>query len=402
MTLPLLLAYRFISTNAQEKSISFMIKICFISIALASCALALVSAIMQGFETATYKKLQGINADVTIRSSRPLDPDALTDLLSNQPGLKTSSPMGLGQVIVQQKKGSSYLTDVMLFFAIDPERYGQVSDINQMLVGGIKNIKELHGNNVVVGQSIAKNLSLKVGDWITLLYPETEAIENNRITLSSRAVQVAGFFNTGIEEFDEHTLYGGLELFEELFSHGITQFVASAAPGISPEKLKQQLTKSLHLSVQTWQEQYPALLAALTLEKYVSFLVLSLMALLACMTIIAVLFMLISQKKNTIAILKAMGMKTKQLVNTFILLGTGLSFGAALVGIIAAWLISILLTFFPIPLPQAYYTSHLPIILTPAIMLIIIALITCMGFFASWYPAQRIKNMLVTDILKQG
>ena len=58
----------FFTLLRTRENISVMIKICFLSILIGTCALTLVAAIMKGFETATHKKLQGVHADITINA----------------------------------------------------------------------------------------------------------------------------------------------------------------------------------------------------------------------------------------------------------------------------------------------------------------------------------------------
>lgn len=402
MKLSHLLALRFIKNNAQENTISFMIKVCFVSIMLASCALTLVAAIMQGFEVATHKKLQGINADITLRSPRPLDAAKIDDIIKTEFNnvIKASSPLAIGQIIIQQNNKQAHLSNVIALFGIDPENYSKVGNFNKTLIAGITDINQLTDKQIAIGQTLAKNSSLKVGDSITLFYPETETVEKNSISLASRAVTIGAIFKTGIEEFDEQIIYCSLELFEDLYDFGVRQYVIMLYDGVDNTLIKEKLIKRLGIEGFTWQEMYPALIAALGIEKYVAFLVLSLMALLACMTIVSVLFMLITQKKTDIAILKAMGMKTKDLITVFTTLGTLLCFSASVIGIVLAYCLSLILQYYPIPLPDAYYVSELPIHITPVLIMFIIGLLTIMGFLASWYTARRIRNMQVTSIFK--
>ena len=72
----------------------------------------------------------------------------------------------------------------------------------------------------------------------------------------------------------------------------------------------QKLRHRLGLDVYSWKDLYPSLVASLKLEKYVSFFILALILLVASMNIISLLFMQITQKRPTIALLQAMGMST--------------------------------------------------------------------------------------------
>ena len=64
-----LIAWRYLMGSHKERSISIMVKICFLGIFIGSCSLALVMAVMDGFEQATHEKIQGIHANLIMKSS---------------------------------------------------------------------------------------------------------------------------------------------------------------------------------------------------------------------------------------------------------------------------------------------------------------------------------------------
>ena len=65
---PFFLARRILFTHVYQKSISTMTIICFVGIFIGSFALALVTAVMNGFEVAIHAKMQGIHSNIIIQS----------------------------------------------------------------------------------------------------------------------------------------------------------------------------------------------------------------------------------------------------------------------------------------------------------------------------------------------
>ena len=59
--LTLLIAWRYMWGTAYNNNISTMVRICFISILIGSFALALVSAVKNGYEQEIHKKMQDEN-----------------------------------------------------------------------------------------------------------------------------------------------------------------------------------------------------------------------------------------------------------------------------------------------------------------------------------------------------
>ena len=80
-----------------------MVIVCFLSISIGSCALALVMSIMNGFEHATHEKIRGIHAHIIMKQSgQTLDGNAIRDVINKEfPDIVGVSCQQIGQVIVQ-------------------------------------------------------------------------------------------------------------------------------------------------------------------------------------------------------------------------------------------------------------------------------------------------------------
>ncbi len=106
MGFPFFLAIRFLRGSQQEKALSVMIKVCFMSIFIAVASLTLIAAIMNGFEKETYKKLQGIHADLTLSGrNKPLQYGKLVSVIEKEfPEVIAISPTSYGQVLLSHNE----------------------------------------------------------------------------------------------------------------------------------------------------------------------------------------------------------------------------------------------------------------------------------------------------------
>src|SRR5207302_1389175 len=146
---------------------------------------------------------------------------------------------------------------------------------------------------------------------------------------------------------------------------------------------------------------YPALISALKLEKYALILILLLITMVASMNIIALLFMQITQKRPDIAILYAMGMRPKQIVSIFMLMGMLIASIASASGIFLAWIASLLLERYPfIELPDVYYVTHLPANMDWSLAITVFITIMLLNFMATWYTARRTQHIKIADVLR--
>ncbi len=426
MPLSLLLALRFLRSSSQEKTISVMIKICFFSILIGTCALTLVAAIMNGFEEATSKKLQGIHSDITINAyDQAIDYEKLKKVLDTEYAntIQAASPTSINQIIIQTSSNETQAYTICLLKAVDPAQEQKVSKLASMITtsggGGINNDTSIHktsgkkssggaggvwdllsGDAIFIGEALAEQLHVKVGDRVTLLYPEQGAL-SHKVALEEKEVTVGALFKTGIHDFDEHVIVASFGLARQLYPSPISQVSITLKDPRQEQAVIESLKKRLSLSVVSWKDLYPSLVSALLLEKYVMLFILLLVTLVASLNIISLLFMYVAQKRTEIAILKTMGMTDRSLMSIFMILSACVSLTATTCGILLALFATFLLNRFPfIELPDVYYVTHLPATLSAPILCSIVILALIVSIIAALVPARKIKTMMVAQILK--
>ena len=403
MYLSWFMAKRFLRVASSENNIKSMLRICFFSIFIGTFALALVAAIMNGFEKETYKKLQGINADLIIRSRQPLDFEKIKNILESKfsKSIKAITPSGMHQLILRNDE--TELTNLVAIKAIDPNTISNVTTLLDSISQNPEDIKKLlEDKNILLGTGLSQQLDSKVGDPISLLFAQEEKISRNKVTLDNEKANVSGVFKTGIDEFDNNIVVMSLNLFNSIFPDlGITTIELKLNPNVDGEKLKIELQNLLDLNIFSWKDLYPPLVAALVLEKYALIFILALITLVASMNLISLLFMYITQKRVNIAILKSMGMKQKDITAIFIIIGMSLSLMACFAGLSLSWVAVYILNKYPfIKLPDVYYVTQLPAQMDLQINLIVILIVTALSFLASWLPARRTKQINIANILK--
>jgi len=401
------IAWRFLLASRYEKVISPMALICFISIFIGSFSLALVTAIMHGFEVAVHEKMQGIQAQITINTTnnQQLNINALQPVLDNEfPEVAAWSPSATRYAIVQTEDGDLSAPTVVMLKAINPFTARLVTQLQNKIStpSSPSLIKLIQTNQIIIGKALAQNLDRMVGNPIELLFPDEKQLPGRKIRFDSTNAIVSGIFDSGIDEFDSSVIFCSFDFLEKLFPNsGATQINLALKSGSSEEKLIKKLKKRLNLPVYSWKDLYKPLVSALKLEKWASFFILALITLVASMSIISFLFMQIIQKRPEIAILKAMGMSNRILTHIFLLMGMSITIISSICGLICAWLVSWLLACYPfIELPDVYYVSHLPVQMEWYILLTVFAVVFILGFIATWLPIQQTKNINIATVLR--
>jgi len=402
-----LLARRYLIHSVHEKSVSTMVKICFLGIFLGSFSLAFITAITNGFEAEVYKKMQGIHSHASIRSADQLNVDAIMKVIHAEfPHVETVAPMMSTYVLLPAEQEG--VPCVIVLRAIDPQAESQVSSLGQKIISKVPDsvpalVHVLDQRQILVGERFAHNYRTHPGAVVQLLYPDDVTDSSaGRITLLTSHATIGGIFKTGIDEFDANVVFCNFDFFNALFpDYGVTQLNIKFKPHCNQSATITALRNRLGLEVSSWQDLYPALVSALTLEKYVMFIIIALITLVASMNILSLLFMEIMNKRADIAILQVMGASPAIISSIFILMGLALAIAATTTGIGAAYGLSIIFERYPfIKLPDVYCVSHLPVLMDWQIGIAVFCVVITLSLVASWLPTRRIKTINIAQILR--
>jgi len=408
----LFLARKFI-LGTQEKTVRAMLIMTVLSCIIGSCALALVAAVMNGFEQKTRSIIQGAHADLIINLPNKLHTQDIqkiyTKLEQDCPDyIAGITPYAHNYAITTHAQQSS----VIRVTGIDPIREQTVSKLHaQIITPKNKTLISLLGEkSIVLGKELARALNVTNNSYINLL--STDSLDTDKdFDLKEERVLVTGIFATGIDDIDANTAICSLDTLYTLFPDTyINSLGIKTKNNIKNTQICVQ--KALHTmdtwenlptpTVRSWKELYPALLSALTLEKYAMILILALIILISSMHIISLLFMLITHKKTELAILATLGQTKKELVSLFTIIGFILGLTTSIIGATCASFISYLLEHHElIKLPDVYYVSHVPAHITWVIILGVIVFTTLLGTLAAYLPARMISKLEIASVLKQ-
>jgi lipoprotein-releasing system permease protein len=404
-TVSLLLAWRYLKNTHTQQNIHRMIRICFVGVFIGTFSLSLVLAIMHGFEQVTHEKFRGIHTPVTIRAyGEPLDVEELATVFEHEfPEIAAYSPSDTRQVIIQSKNTEDTFT-VVTVTGVFPQLESNVHVLSARFVPATTTdtfVRALH-EGIILGKKLAQELHVVPGDAITILYPHAEQTGRQQLALDRISTRVGGIFDAGIDEIDSSMALCSFDFLQSLFSNAYpTQIGLTLKPGYDEQATIEKLIARTELEVFSWKDLYPALVAALKLEKYALFLIVLLITLVASMNIISLLFMQITHKRSDIAILKAMGMPNQHIQAIFMWMGMGISLVGSLCGLIAATVVGYYLEQHPfITLPDVYYVSHLPIQMTWAICALVMGVTLLLSLVATWLPTARIAITSIAGDLR--
>lgn len=393
----------FLTSKYQNPSIKIMIKTCQIAIMIATFALALIFSIMTGFEEATYQKMQSIYPDMIIDSN-----DQAIDLLSwdliaqnNKKLIKNYAEQKIGNALLMASIDENPM--MIIVHGINPNKEGLVSNIESKIITPEKKLENIIAENkIMIGDKLAKNLELSLGDSVMILCPKNQS-DITSMQFTTHIAIINAIFKTGIEDFDAALIYCDQNFYAKIFPESDISHIHLQLTNLQDEKkLKEILQKQIHADIYSWKDLYPSLLSALKLEKWAMFLILILIICVASMNIISVIFMYIAKKQRDIAILLCMGMTRQKIRAIFIWLSIFIAFPAASLGLLLAAMVGIILKNYPcLKLPDNIYdTQYLPIKLELHIFCVILILTVLISLLASLYATKNIKKINIVELLK--
>jgi lipoprotein-releasing system permease protein len=415
------IANKYLKFKNKDRNIALMIRVCFLGIFVGTFALMLTLIIMNGFEKVIHEKMQGINAQAIIYAQgQQLDYKNIKNFLEKKfkNKIEAASASSTRQALIDKNNGQS----ILFLKGIDSDFEKTTNILNKIIEPKNQtNFFELLQNNkIVIGQKTAKNLGLNIGDKLTLLIPKAGG--KNKINLKKKKVEISAIFKIGLEEYDNNFAFCSLDQLQTLFKGNpqAADQINIKFNDLNNKNLKERFLNLItfnnleakaikeiqetlpNLEVTSWKELYPALVASLKLEKYVMFFILALITLVACMTMVSLLFMYIQQKRRDIAILKSMGLDDKKIRFIFLNIGLRITFWSSSLGLLLAAIAGFLLEKYPfINLPDVYYVSYLPARMDLEIFIVVFIATMLLGFLATWIPARRTKQINIAQVLRQ-
>jgi len=387
-----------------------MTSICLIGIIISTGALTLIAAIMHGFEMATMKTLQGMTPDLIIRSSGAyLDSQKIGTVLESEfkRDITAYSPTSIHHLIIQHPDDSADVTHLITAVTIDPLKADTIVKIPfaPSCMPHNHTSRSATHDKILIGSELAADLGIHCEDKVVLRYPDSTTFKKKSLSFLTTDATIGGIFHTGLTEWDNNIIFIPPELAAELFDDGALSSqinVKLAHPAALPE-VQKSLKKRLKLSVISWYDLNPALMSALNLERIGMLLILSLIVLITGITTISLLSMQLLHHQRTIALLRSLGMSSRDLVKTFMYMSLIITGAATIIGIGVAAVASYCIDHYQlITLPQVYYISHVPAVLSGNIIALVISVTCCITLLAAWYPARQLTRIPLARLLAEG
>jgi len=404
-------AWRYLLTRKRTGFISIISVISIVGIALGVAALIIVLSLMNGFTKELRTRLVGMDGHIWVTT--PLGPEkgmadypAVMESLRKIRGVKGVSPFCEYRTVAVDRAQKNYVA--MTIRGIDLETVDSVTDILDYITEGGFELEPGEDGipGIVVGRYAAIGLRSMIGDRIYLYGNMEEDLGSLFEDFTPPPIypfKIVGIFDSGYYEYDNSIGLISIDEAQRIIGYkdsvtGIAMKIENAFEASRYTRdgglIEGVLGKYPYYSMD-WIEHNKVLFNWMKLEKWASFIVLSLIILVAAFNIVSSLIMMVMDKTREVGILKSMGATNDSIRRIFVYQGAFVGVSGTVIGCIIGYALCFIQDRYRIlSLPsEVYFISAVPVDLQlrDFVSITVVALFLC--WLSSFYPAKRAADL---------
>jgi lipoprotein-releasing system permease protein len=406
-----MLSLRYLRARRREGFISVIAGFSFLGIMLGVATLIIVMAVLNGFRQELLSKILGLNGHLLVQPlETPLnDWELVAARLAQVPGVTLVAPLVEGQALASSALNASGVQvrgmraqDLAKLPSIgDNIKHGSLADFDQ-------------GQGVAIGQGLATQLSLGVGDNITLVAPRGTVNPIFGTMPRIKVYKVAAVFEIGMSEYDAAFVFMPLTEAQAYFNrdNDVTAIEVYTADPDRIAAFRPLIADAAGRAVfmVDWRQRNVSFFGALQVQRNVMFIILTLIVLVAALNIISGLIMLVKDKGHDIAILRTIGATRGAVMRTFLITGAAIGVVGTVVGLLVGTLVCLNIEsirqflswltgadLFP---RELYLLSRLPAEMNAGETAAVVIMALSLSLLATLYPSWRAARLDPVEALR--
>ena len=269
---------------------------------------------------------------------------------------------------------------------VDVQAENKLFHFNEYVVGGnyidLKNV----ANSIILGKALAQKLLVNIGDVVQITTSKGEIFP----------LKVVGFFQSGINDIDKVQSYASITTVQKLLGQSnsyITDIQVklkdiTEAPAIAKEWAV--LYGCDAEDIQTANSQFET---GNFIRSLISYVVGVVLLIVAGFGIYNILNMMIYEKMDSIAILKATGFSGGDVKYIFIFIALSIGLFGGVTGLILGYVLSAIINQIPFVTAALPTITTYPINYNPLFYIIGISFSIITTYFAGWFPARKASKV---------
>ena len=341
MSLPLKIAWRYLVSKKGHQAVNIISIVAVCGVVVATAALICVLSVFNGFRGLIMGKLAMLDPEIAITATMGKtinDADSVIDAVSGISGVQRAVP-----VIVDQALTVYAQNQMPVRLKGVPDDYNTMNDMDSIIVDGEWKLRDQVSRYIVVGAGPAVRLMVRP-EFLGMVYlyaPQRQGhvnIANPMGAFRQDSLFVSGVFQLQQNSYDADLIYVPLDVAQELFDYETeaTQIEIKLAPNADEQQVMHTIGKILGRSYQVQNRlmQQREAYRLVNIEKWMAFLLLAFILVIATFNVISTLSLLIIEKDDSIATLRALGANDRQISRIFVLQGWLITLAGAITGVV--------------------------------------------------------------------
>ncbi|MDA3813119.1 MAG: ABC transporter permease [Candidatus Cloacimonetes bacterium] len=380
-----------------------------IGIIISVATLTVALSIFEGYETVLKNTILGVNSHIYIFKAGEgnltnEEVEQIENELQKHDGVENTS----GLIVTQAMAVNGNRIKGSIVRGIDWEQQELPSKYKQFVLEGTWKLDA--DNSAVLGNKLAKELTLYIGDSFKLISPLNSKVTPMGLKPKEEIFTLVGLYRSGMYEYDSKFIFIDREDMAE-FNSMENEFTMVEV------KLKQDWIEKADYIAYIWEHEFDYkyqisswvdfnsnLFSLLKMEKWVIFIILSFLILIASFNVVSSVTTSIIEKRTELGILKAYGASDKILQKIFI----GKTLILALLSVTFGQILGVLIAkffswqkFFVLK-GEVYFLDKINVQFGYISWIIILGVSMLIVLAASLIPLKNISKLNITNIIRKA
>lgn len=405
MNISFFIARRYLFSKKSHNAINVISAISVCGIAIATMAMVVVLSVFNGFGGIVEGMFSAFDPDlkITVKEGKVFDyhtPEFDKVLQIKDIRMISESLEENALITFEDQQVPVVLNGVS-------EEFYLMTDMEKLIIDGTFKLREDVVDYMTLGSGLAISLGARPGfiNPIEIFAPKRDVkvnLANPSSAFTTGYVQIGGVFSLNSPQYDEQMAIIPISLARELlnYENEVSSLNINLVSDASVKRVKKNIEELLgdDFLVENRYEQQRESYRMLQIEKWVTFLILAFILLIAVFNVVGSLSMLIVEKRDDIKSLSNMGASKTMIANIFMYEGWLITFIGIISGIVVGLILCILQQHFGFirlsDIPGAYIIDAYPVIVKLTDLLVVFTVVSLIGLFTVLYPVNNLRKRL--------
>lgn len=322
------IAWRYLFSKKSHAAVGTISTVSVCAMAVATAAIICVLSVFNGFKEVIGSRLDTLAPDIMVTPARGKvfeDAEVLAARLAKLPQVSVATPTLSDNALIICNSQEMPVT----LKGVVPEEYARVTSVKSLIpkdYGEYISSGQQQSSQVPVILSIgsAARLGAYPGDEALIFAPKREGrvnLANPAASFFTNSIQVSGVYQSDQQQYDRDGVIIPIQAARDLFQYDsqASAIEILLKPGVDPASAEANIRHTLgdEYVVKDRMKQQEMNFRMVSIEKWVSFMLLVFILVIACFNLISALSMLVLEKENSMSVMSSMGMSKQRIGAVF-------------------------------------------------------------------------------------